>query len=168
MAARFTLRTGDDLRRISRELRRIDDPELKKRFRKELRKSAAPFVPLIRNSIRQIPSKRPYTPAGLRGRLSKATRIETRTVGKDAGVAIRVDGRRMPDGEKRLPSLMEGAGVRRGRRVDTRWRHPVFGNREVWVQQDSHPYFFRVVDGAGAAGRVAAARVVDSITRDIR
>ncbi|MCQ9178757.1 hypothetical protein KMT30_06870, partial [Streptomyces sp. IBSBF 2953] len=120
---------------------------------------AQPYVPLVRNSIKSIPSKRPYSADGLRGRMSKATRVEVRTVGRDAGVAIRVDGRKMPSKMKALPKGMEGT---------RRWRHPVFGNREVWVTQPPHPYFFRVVRPAGTAGRRAASRVVDSITRDIR
>lgn len=153
------MRTGDDLRRISRELNRMGEAEIKKRFRKELRGVAQPFVPLVRNSIKSIPSKRPYSADGLRGRLSKATRVEVRTVGRDAGVAIRVDGRKMPSKMKALPKGMEGT---------KRWRHPVFGNREVWVTQQGHPYFFKVVRPAAAAGRRAASRVVDSITRDIR
>ncbi|SHI68468.1 hypothetical protein SAMN05444521_8231 [Streptomyces sp. 3214.6] len=153
------MRTGDDLRRISRELNRMDQPEIKKRFRKELRATAQPFVPLVRNSIKSIPSKRPYSAEGLRGQLARATRIEVRTVGRDAGVAIRVDGRKMPSKMKALPKGMEGT---------KRWRHPVFGNREVWVTQQPHPYFFHVVRPAGVAGRRAASRVVDSITRDIR
>lgn len=152
------MRTGDDLRRLSLALRRMDDAEVKKRFRKELRAVAQPYVPLVRNSIKSIPSKRPYSAEGLRGRLSKATRVEVRTVGRDAGVAIRVDGRKMPSKMKALPKGMEGT---------KRWRHPVFGNREVWVTQRPHPYFFKVVRPAGAAGRRAASRVVDSITRDI-
>ncbi|MCQ9178951.1 hypothetical protein KMT30_07875, partial [Streptomyces sp. IBSBF 2953] len=55
------VRTGDDLRRISRELNRMGDAEIKKRFRKELRAVAQPYVPLVRNSIKSIPSKRPYS-----------------------------------------------------------------------------------------------------------
>jgi hypothetical protein len=155
----LSMRTGEDLRRISRELNRMDNQEVKKRFRKELRAVATPFVPLVRNSIKSIPSKRPYTADGLRAQMAKATRVEVRTVGRDAGVAIRVDGRKMPAKMKALPKGMEGT---------KRWRHPVFGNRENWVNQQPHPYFFHVVRPAAVAGRRAAARVVDSIDRDIR
>lgn len=158
MAVNLQLRTGGDLRRISQELRGMDNPEVKKRFRRELRAVAQPFVPLVRASIRSTPAKRPYTADGLRGRMVKATRIEVRTTGRDAGVAIRVDGRKMPSKQKALPKMMEGT---------KRWRHPVFGNREVWVTQPPKPYFFRVVRPAGAASRRAASRVVDSISRDI-
>ncbi|MEV6791244.1 hypothetical protein AB0M87_04415 [Streptomyces sp. NPDC051320] len=51
------LRGGSDLRRISKELRAMDDKEIKKRFSKELRKAAQPLVPVVRASIRAIPSK---------------------------------------------------------------------------------------------------------------
>ena len=152
------LQDGGDLRRISRELRRMDDKEVKKRFRKELRAAAKPLVPKVRASIRGIPSKRGYSPDGLRGALSKATKLEVKTTGKQAGVAIRVDGRKMPSHMKSLPSMVEGK---------KRWRHPVFGNRNVWVNQPKHPYFYNVVRIAGPASRRAVNRVLDGITKDI-
>lgn len=152
------LQGGEDLRRISRELRRMDSPEVKKRFRKELRAAAAPLVPRVRSAIRTIPSGRGYSPEGLRGALSKATRLEVKTTGRQAGVAIRVDGRKMPSHMKSLPSMVEGK---------KRWRHPVFGHREVWVNQTAHPYFYNALHIAGPASRRAVSRVLDGITRDI-
>jgi hypothetical protein len=153
------LRQSGDLRRVTRELRRMDDKELKKRFRKELRAAAAPLVPKVRQSIRSIPSSRGYSPAGLRGALSKAVKLEVKTAGRQAGVALRVDGRKMPNHMKSLPSMVEGK---------KRWRHPVFGNKDVWVNQTSEPYFYHVVRVAGPASRRAVGRVLDGISRDIR
>ncbi|GAA1065200.1 hypothetical protein [Streptomyces asiaticus] len=152
------LRRSDDLRRVARELRRMDNPEIKKRFRKELRAAARPLVPKVRESIRSIPSGRGYSPDGLRGALSKAVRLEVKTTGRQAGVAIRVDGRKMPSHMKSLPSMVEGK---------KRWRHPVFGNRDVWVTQTKEPYFYSALRVAGPASRRAVSRVLDGITRDI-
>ncbi|MEV6737874.1 hypothetical protein AB0N14_13465 [Streptomyces sp. NPDC051104] len=152
------LQDGGDLRRISRELRRMDDKEVKKRFRTELRAAAKPLVPKVRAAIRQIPSKRGYSPDGLRGALSKATKLEVKTTGKQAGVAIRVDGRKMPSHMKSLPSMVEGK---------KRFRHPVFGNRNVWVTQTSHPYFYSALRMAGPVARRAVNRVLDGISKDI-
>ena len=152
------LRRSRDLQRISRELRGMDSPELKKRFRKELRAAAAPLVPKVRSSIRSIPSNRGYSPDGLRGALAKAVKLEVKTAGRQAGVAIRVDGRKMPSHMKSLPSMVEGK---------KRWRHPVFGNREVWVTQEAHPYFYSALRVAGPASRRAVIRVLDGISRDI-
>lgn len=153
------LRHGDDLRRISRELRRMDSPEIKKRFRKELRAAARPLVPKVRTAIRAVPSSRSYSADGLRGQLSKATRLEIKTAGREAGVALRVDGRKMPSHMKSLPAMVEGK---------KRWRHPVYGNRENWVNQSNKPYFYKTVAVAGPLSRRAVDRVLTGITKSIR
>lgn len=154
------LRGGKDLRRISKELRRVGDgKEIKKRFSKELRVVAKPLVPVVRRSIRDIPSTRAYSAAGLRGRLSRATKLEVKTSGRSAGVAIRVSGRKMPEGQGRLPAYVEG--------TRKRWRHPVFGNREVYAQQPAQPYFFKAVRVAGPRSRAAISKVIDGISKDI-
>ena len=157
--AAVTAHTSSDLRRISRELKKMNRPQVLKRFRKELRVVARPLVPRVRTSIRAIPSKRAYTASGLRGQMSKATWLQVKTVGGQAGVSIRVDGRKMPTHQKALPSYMEG--------LKKPWRHPVFGH-DVWVaQQPPHPYFFKALRTAGPAARVAVDRVVKGITKDI-
>lgn len=154
-----TLHTGTELRTITRKLRKMDQKEVLKRFRKELRATATPLVPVVRASIRNIPSKRAYGSSGLRGQMSKATRVEVKTSGNQAGVAIRVDGRKMPSHQRALPSYMEG--------LKKPWRHPVFGH-DVWVaQQPPHPYFYRALGVAGPAARAAVDRVVKGITHDI-
>lgn len=156
----WELRRSRDLARISRELRRMDNREVTKRFRKELRKAAQPLVPIVRSSIRRIPSKQPYRIGGLRSQLSKATRLEVKSTGRKARVSIRVDGRKMPDHFKALPQYVEGA--------KPRWRHPVYGNRAVWTQQPAQPYFYKVVaPAAGPRSRVAVNYVLDGIIRDI-
>jgi hypothetical protein len=159
VARAVELRSGRELARITRELRRMDDPELLKRFRKELRKAAKPLVPAVRSSIRQIPSSRPYSAAGLRGQLSRATKLEVKTSGRQAAAVIRVDGRKMPPKAKALQSYMEG--------TKPRWRHPVFGNTDVWVQQPPQPYFYKVMKAAGPKARRAVNKVMDEVGRDI-
>lgn len=160
MVARFEVRTGRDLTRIAAELRRMDNPELKKRFRQELRAAGKPMVPKVRQAIRDIPSKRGYSADGLRGRMAKAVKLEVRTTGKQAGVRLRVDGRRMPAGQKALQSYMEG--------VRKPWRHPVYGNRDAWVSQPPKPYFYRTVEPMGLSAQRniqrAAERVADDLT----
>lgn len=152
------LQDSGDLRRVSRELRAMDNKEITKRFRKELRAAARPLVPKVKSAIRAIPSSEGYSADGLRGNLAKATRLEVKTTGKQAGVAIRVDGRKMPAHMKSLPAMVEGR---------KKWRHPVFGNREVWVTQTREPYFYKTVRAAGPAARRAVNRVLDGITKDI-
>ncbi|MFI1767524.1 hypothetical protein ACH41H_36505 [Streptomyces sp. NPDC020800] len=157
MTSSIFVRDSGDLRRISRELRAMDDKKLKAKFRRELRKAAQPLVPKVRQSIRNIPSQQAYSPDGLRAALSRATRVEVKTTGREAGVAIRVDGRKMPAHMKSLPSMVEGK---------KRWRHPVFGH-DVWVDQPKQPYFYNVVRSAGVQARRAVNRVLDDISREI-
>lgn len=155
----FTVRGGEDLRRISRELRRMDDKELKKRLSKELRAAARPLVPLVRTAIRAIPSSRAYSADGLRGQMSKAVRTEVKTTGKQAGVAIRVDGRKMTNKRGALPAYMEG--------TKKPWRHPVYGH-DVWVVQPQRPYFYKTLRRkAGPLARSAVNRVLDGVSKDI-
>lgn len=137
----------------------MDNPELKKRFRKELRAAGKPLVPLVRASIRRIPSSRPYSAKGLRGQLSRATGLEVKTTGRQAAVAIRVDGRKMPSKARSVQAYMEG--------TKPRWRHPVFGNTANWVQQPAQPYFFKTMVVAGPRARKAVNRVMDSVSKDI-
>lgn len=159
-ASMFELRGGEDLNRVSHELRAAGDgKELTKQLRKEIRSAARPLVPLVRSSIRSIPAKRGYSASGLRGAMSRATGLSIRTTGTDAGVVIRVDGRKMPSHAGTLPAYMEG--------TKPRWRHPVFGNTENWVDQESHPYFYRVVLLAGIRARVGVNRALDTVSKKI-
>lgn len=152
------VRGGKDLQRISRQLRHVGNGrEIRKRMTKELRASARPMVPAVRASIGAIPATSGKS-SGLRRRLSRATRLRVSTVGRNAGVSVLVDPKKMPEGEKALPKNMEGL---------KRWRHPVFGNRDMWVQQKAHPFFFRAVRPLGSKSRRAINKVLDSITKDI-
>lgn len=149
--------SGQDLRTVSRKLRKAGDKEVSAQFRTELRAVAKPFVPAVRASIAAIPVKGPKS-TGLRGRLQKAVTLRVRTVGRNAQVSILMSTAKMPDKEKSLPAMMEGT---------KKWRHPVFGDDNVWVPQESHPYFFPVMRAGGPAAKIAVNKVVGNITRQI-
>lgn len=156
--AEVEIRGGAELRRITAELRRMGGGELTKKLRRNLRAAAQPMVPAVRASIMQIPTKGEKS-TGLRRQMAKATRLELRTVGRQAGIAIRVDGRKMPSRRGTLPSYMEG--------TRKRWRHPVYGNRNNWVQQSPHPYFYNVVRNLGPKSRAAIQQALAEATREI-
>jgi hypothetical protein len=150
--------SGQDLAEVSRKLRKAGNKGAARQFRTELRAAAAPFVPAVRASIAAIPVKGTSGSTGLRKSLQKAVTLRVRTTGKNAQVSILMSTAKMADGHKALPAMMEGT---------KRWRHPVFGNEDVWVSQESHPYFFPVVRKAGPAAKVAVNKVVGNITREI-
>lgn len=48
-----------------------------------------------------------------------------------------------------------------------RWRHPVFGDRETWVQQTGSPWFFVTVRKASGRIEAAVRKAMDDVARDI-
>ncbi len=51
------------------------------------------------------------------------------------------------------------------------WRHPVYGNREAWVEQTSSSargYFTRTIDGKAPAFRSAVLQAMDDLTIRLR
>jgi len=151
----LTLVDSGDLKAISRALRNQADGRLMRReLMLELRQAAQPLVPRVQRAWRTAPGfqgrRRPGQP-NLRELLAKATRVEARLTGKQAGVRVRTDGRRMPDQMKALPGYAEG--IRR-----RPWRHPVYGNRDTWVTQQPFPRFY---DAIGGTDEVAARRAVN-------
>jgi hypothetical protein len=133
----------------------------------ELKAAAQPLVPQVQAAWRSAPSKTRKSRSrrgqpDLRQLLAKSTWVQARLTGKQAGVSVRTDGRRMPSGSKSLPGYAEG--VRR-----RPWRHPVYGDRDTWRNQQPFPRFYDAArpDAAMARRRVNAAfvKVFDEIKR---
>lgn len=155
----FEIKGGSDLARIARELRHVSGgTEIRKRMVREIRREAKPLVPMVRRAILSLPSKGEGS-TGLRASMAKAVTLTVRTSGRQAGVSLRVDGRKMPAGQGSLPAYMEGS--------KRPWRHPVYGDTDVQVAQPAHPYFYRIVRPFGSRAKRAVIRVVDSISRDV-
>lgn len=161
------VKLGDsgDLRAVVKALKQVEDgKEIRKQLSRELREVARPLVPKVQQAWRSAPSMQG---AGrgqpdLRVLLAKATRSQVRLSGKETGVVIRTDGRKMPTGMKALPGYAEG--IRR-----RPWRHPVYGNRNAWVTQRPFPRFYEAVQPNEAAARQACeqavARAFDKVKR---
>jgi hypothetical protein len=153
-----------DLRRLMRDLREVEDgKELSKELRTGLRGVLNPLRDQVKAAYRSAPGyqgKRSRSRAkqpDLRVLLVKATKTEVRTTGRLAGARLRVDGRKMPSGLRSLPSMWEGPPQGK------RWRHPVFGDRGVWVAQDGRSTFYRIADGHEDDARRAITQVVDGV-----
>lgn len=155
-----------DLKRLAKDLRQhADGKALRKELTGGMRDALRPLIPQVRAAYLAAPSggspksRSRATQPDLRVLLAKSVRLEVRTAGKLAGARIRADGRRMPNRMKSLPAYWEPERSRR------RWRHPVFGNREVWVQQPAPgPTFYRVL----APHADDTARVIERVVNDVR
>lgn len=145
-----TILDSKDLRDLNRAFKNVADGKaLRKELTSGLRDVLKPIVPEVRAAYLAAPSmghesmaRGSRSRADLRRLLAKATRVEVKLAGRQAGARIRVDGRRMPDRMKALPQYWEGEEPGRSK---ARWRHPVFGDRDVWVQQKPHPRFYAIV-----------------------
>ena len=77
--------------------------------------------------------------SSLRNQIAAASGASVSASDKKVALAFRVRAGNLPPSQRKLP-----------RRWDkpSGWRHPVFGNRNVWVPQVGHPYFRTTVTQA--------------------
>jgi hypothetical protein len=159
----ITIMDAGDLKAINKALRKhADGKELRKQLGKELRGQIRPMVASVKAAWLSAPSQGHKSSTrsrrgqpDLRKLLAKATAGQVRFTGKEAGVRVRTDGRKMPSGSKALPTHAEA--------TKRPWRHPVFGNRETWVTQRSFPQFYEAVQPNEAAARRACIKAVDAM-----
>lgn len=158
-----TIRDAGDLKAINKALKQAaDGKEIRRQLAKQLRGEIRPMVASVKAAWLSAPSQghKSSTRArrgqpDLRKLLAKATAGQVRFTGKEAGVRVRTDGRKMPSGSKSLPTYAEG--------TKRPWRHPVFGDRETWVTQQRFPRFYDAVQPNEAAARRACIEAVDTV-----
>lgn len=154
-----------DLKAINKALKQIEGgKEIRQAVGRELRGIVREqrLVENVRRAWRSAPSMQGpgRGQPDLRVLLAKATGAQVRFTGKSAGVTVRTDGRKMPSGMKALPGHAEG--IRR-----RPWRHPVYGNRNAWVQQQPFPRFYDAVQPNEHAAREAIQRAVERTVSQI-
>lgn len=167
-----TILDSKDLKDLNKAFKGVaDGKELRRELTTGLRNVLRPIVPEVRAAFKASPSmghggmsKAQQARPDLRALLAKATRVEVKLTGRAAGARIRVDGRRMPSGLRGLPKAWEGE-------AGARWRHPTWGNRNVWVQQRPRPLFYGIVapraERAVRAVEEVANRVVAKLERAV-
>jgi hypothetical protein len=160
---RTTIRDTGDLKAVNRQFRhQADGRELHKELSGALRQVLVPIRDEVKTAYRAAPSgqsKARRKGGSLRGQLARVTHVEVRTTGRMAGARLRVDGRKMPAGQRSLPAYWEG--------YKRPWRWPVYGNRQAWAQGRARPTFDRTVEPhTDDAGR-AVDKVLDGIRRKL-
>lgn len=157
------IQRGTSLRQLGKDLRKeADGKALRRQFIKDVKAEVKPIQSKVKSAYQSNPSKRAAESKSqrrsLRAALAKATTIQVSLSGRRAGVRLRVAGKKMPDGEGRLPKIYEHGNSSRGR-----WRHPVFGDDEVWVTQKATPTFYETVK----PGIKPVERRVEKIANDL-
>jgi hypothetical protein len=157
---------GASLRVVARELRRMDSRQVNEAFRRRLEATARPYPARVRASILATPAKPEGKHTGLRERVARCVELSSGADAKSGWASVWMNPYRMLPDYVSLPLRLEGAPTA-GRRADRRWRHPVYGNRDVWRQQPSHPYFYQATAGLGRAAGPAIEAALGDITRKI-
>jgi len=150
--------TGPEIQRIAERLRQVDK-KLPARLRKELRKAAQPAVQAAKREARSLPSRgvkggtsrHPHRRNQLRRKLARGVRVQASTGGR-RGAGLRI--------VTAMPTASE-ALLPRGFDSPEGFRHPVFGNRDVWVRQDGASWFRQPIGRQSHEVRARVARVID-------
>jgi hypothetical protein len=129
-----------DLMKVVRQ--EADAKQLRKDLIAEIRTAVAPGVSAVQAKVRAIPhSSAAHPKPAMSSYLASRVKPQVRLSGRSAGVRVRIG---------TTPNLRGFAQA--ARRLNRKfWRHQVYGNKEVWVEQRSPiPGFF---DDTLAAGR---------------
>lgn len=132
------------LARLSADLKAAGNNDLRKEMLREIRKIARPAIEAVRISARvNLPRAGGLAEEVASSRMTARTTTGTRS----AGVRI---------------TRPVGAELDRSGRL----RHPVYGNRQVWVAQEVPTHWFtRPLEALEPTVQAAMKRVLDDITR---
>jgi hypothetical protein len=112
----------EELRRFFLDLRKAD-PVLAREFRRAIRDSGQRVQAKVRAGAERVSTDT--------GRIPAAVRVSTSFRPRRAAISITISSRRAPEARP-----LEALGITKV------FRHPVFGNRSIWVRQTSRPFFF--------------------------
>lgn len=93
-------------------------------------------------------------PHSLREAAARATKLQ-QTV---KGVRFVVRGNLMPPGQESLPRHLDS---------EKGWRHPFFGNKEVWFTEKGGPWFGATIKKKAPEFRRAVLQAVDKVKREL-
>lgn len=125
----------------------------------EFRQSAGDLTGKVRRAVLRIPSWGLYGTA-LRARLAGNVEGRAGIRHDQAWIRIEVNPYGMPSG---LPGAMDSDKKRSvpGHGYVYSFRHPVFGNRSVWANQATYPYFRRTLRNQKRVTDLAIARTLE-------
>lgn len=124
----------DEYKQLARRLREASRGDLQRKLTKQIRRAGDPGLRAVQSAFLGIEVQSSAGggggSTGLRARVSAATRISV----LGSGIRIRVDPKRVdPAYGRALTFGLNGLG---------RWRHPVFGNRNIWEIQTGTEVFY--------------------------
>lgn len=150
----------DKYKRLAKALREAGRGDLQRKLTREIRRQGDPALTAVKAAWLGIDVTPPAGDAGkstgLRQRVSNATRISI--LGN--GIRIRVESKRVDPRYPSLPYYLNGLGRKP-------WRHPVFGNTEVWKTQYGKEVFFKTLEGYEDKWRAGIEKAMEATAREI-
>ena len=186
MPARVEIRGTKEFRAVAAKLKAAGNGELRRELARNMRAAAEPVVTAMRQAVMATDAagvrggggqqRREFTVGrarrntervrrraaagrGLRATVGRTLKTKVGTGARSAKVEIRSQVKLMPPNQRKLPRHMNVG----------KWRHPVMGNRDVWVGQTVTPpgWFDRPAASGGRRIRASAVDVVNDINRKI-
>jgi hypothetical protein len=151
--------THEGLDALVRALRAEEDgKQLRKDLAKTMREALKPGALQAKNSIMGMVSLHGATPA-LRTSIARKIRPEVKLGGRWSGARVKAFKTKNIRGFPNAP--------KRTNRADG-WRHPVYGNRDVWVQQRGKlEWFDRAFRGREGLYKAAVEQAMNDMARRI-
>lgn len=113
-----------------------DGKKLRTQLTKELKAVIKPAQEKAQRNIQAMPSQDAKY-GDMRESISAAIKISVRTTGRNTGVMVVANKGKYPRKFNNAAAQFNRAG----------WRHPVFGNTQVWVTQVGKPGYFDSIMG---------------------
>lgn len=160
--ALIKIQGAEEYKRLARRLKEAGRGDLQRKLTREIRREGDPALRAVRRAWLGVDvtstgggTVAPDRSTGLRARAAAATRISI----LGSGIRIRTEGKKVdPVYGQSLTKGLDGLG---------RWRHPVFGNRLVWEQQQGQEIFYSTLTRYEAAWRRGVVRAMEETAREI-
>lgn len=167
---RASVRGAEDLRRLAARLREAGRNDLRRELATAVKAAGEPTVAALRAKLSTLRirgftkpgRKRPYTrPAGphaLRATLAASIGMTVTMTPNGAKVTVTTGRGGLPANLATMPKRLDSA---RG------WRHPVQGNREVWVKQLAGPWWWSAIEPNIKRFREEINKAIDRVTEKL-
>lgn len=153
---------------LSMRLRRAGHENIRQSYLRRIRRAAEPLRDDLQDTIRGLDISSQGRGSGKRGGPSPTTRPLRATIAEAIRISVRTSGapgaRVWVDRDRLPPDLRNMPGVINTGRI----RHPVFGNKRRWAQQNATPLWWdKTVRAHQDRMTREVARVVDDVRRRI-
>jgi hypothetical protein len=150
--------THEGLAALTRAIRaEADGKELRRDLAKNMREALKPGAAEAKSSIMGMGSGGLRTGPALRSSIARKIRPEVKLGGRWSGARVKAFKTRNVRGFVNAPKRTNRAGG---------WRHPLFGNREVWVQQHGKvDWFDRSFEGREGVYKQAVEAAMENMAR---